>query len=159
VCTTVVALPPCLLQGQLHVADGPTPHSVAWMRRSYPCANLEFSRRLSLLRLCRLSSRRIDIPSWVPNLVHPVKGSLPTQNSSGFSCSHAKTLEAGILAVQGMSCGVVSTISSPYQPKDRVIGDVLAICVTLHRWLRTTSWGPSYRDRGESRTRSPTQSP
>ena len=120
VCTTVVALSPCLPQWQLHVADGPTPHSVAWMCRSYPCANLEFSRRLSLLRLCRLSSRRIDIPSWVPNLVHPVKGSLPTQNNSGFSCSHAKTLEARILAVQGMSYGVVSTISSPYQPKDRV---------------------------------------
>jgi hypothetical protein len=76
-------------------------------------ATCGFYHRLDLLALCRLDSRKLPGPSWVPDLSTPTVQHRAHSFCSGFSRFEISNRSETVLDVVGLKCCVVSSVSHP----------------------------------------------
>lgn len=127
-----------------------TPYSrlPAEIYRDMFLAHLRHTRRLELFQFCYQAGRKLDCPSWVPDLSStlPVSVSCTPQFASGCSKAHFRFTSPGLLELLGVSAATVSEVSEPllpdsedavdkirsWQPRDMMTGDYLTGISLLH---------------------------
>ncbi|KAH7087442.1 heterokaryon incompatibility protein-domain-containing protein [Paraphoma chrysanthemicola] len=110
---------------------------IALLFQSLVTAYLRTCNSLIPLRLCDFSSRRLDTPSWVPDLKNINPRTTTFAFASGNTETHAKVLSGRELSALGVHAGKVSAVSTVQM--HGVSTSVLEAFRTIEAWYSLAS--------------------